>query len=75
MEQAVPSRFGPLPTDRALRETARETTGLWWLWLLAGIAWGVIALVILQFDAASITTVGVLIGAMFTFAGFRTSPS
>jgi uncharacterized membrane protein HdeD (DUF308 family) len=71
MEQAVPPRSGPLPTDRELRETARETTGLWWLWLLAGIAWGVIALVILQFDAASITTVGVLIGAMFTFAAVQ----
>jgi uncharacterized membrane protein HdeD (DUF308 family) len=71
MEQAVPPRFGPLPTDRALRETARETTGLWWLWLLAGIAWGVIALVILQYDAASITTVGILIGAMFTFAAVQ----
>ena len=47
--------------DPAMREPAREITGLWWLWLLAGIAWGVIALVILQFDAASITTVGVLV--------------
>jgi uncharacterized membrane protein HdeD (DUF308 family) len=41
---------------------------LWWLWLVAGIAWVVIALVILQFDKASITTVGVLIGLMFLFA-------
>jgi len=68
MEQAGAPRFGPLPTDRALRDTAREVTGLWWMWLLAGISWGVISLVILQFDAASITTVGVLVGAMFTFA-------
>ena len=68
MEQAAPPRVGPLPTDRALRDTAREVTGLWWMWLLAGISWGVISLVILQFDAASITTVGVLVGAMFTFA-------
>ena len=51
--------------------TAKEITGLWWLWLIAGIAWGVIALVILQFDSASITTVGVLVGAMFTFAAVQ----
>jgi Short repeat of unknown function (DUF308) len=32
----------------------------------------VITLVVLQFDAASITTVGVLVGAMFTFAAVQT---
>ena len=68
MEQAATPRVGPLPTDRELRDTARGVAGLWWMWLLAGISWGVISLVILQFDAASITTVGVLVGAMFTFA-------
>jgi uncharacterized membrane protein HdeD (DUF308 family) len=70
MERAATPRFG-LPTARALDETAKEVTGLWWMWLLAGIAWGVIALVILQFDAASITTVGVLIGVMFTLAAVQ----
>lgn len=70
MERAAAPRLG-IPTERALRDTANEITGLWWLWLLAGIAWGVISLVILQFDAASITTVGVLIGAMFTFAAVQ----
>ena len=71
MEQAATPRFGPPPTARALRDTAREVTGLWWMWLIAGISWGVISLVILQFDAASITTVGVLVGAMFTFAAVQ----
>ena len=68
MEQTTAPRGGPLGAERALRETVKDATGQWWLWLLTGIAWGVIALVILQFDAASITTVGVLVGAMFTFA-------
>jgi hypothetical protein len=71
MEQAAPHRFGPLPTSRELRETASEVTGLWWLWLLAGIGWGVVAVVILQFDAASVSTVGVLIGAVFLFAALQ----
>jgi uncharacterized membrane protein HdeD (DUF308 family) len=57
------------PLDPSLRAAAREITGYWWLWLLAGIVWTVIALVILQFNHASITTVGVLIGLMFAFAG------
>ncbi len=38
---------------------------LWWLWLLFGVAWIIAAVVILQFDQASITTVGVIIGIMF----------
>jgi uncharacterized membrane protein HdeD (DUF308 family) len=42
---------------------------LWWLWLITGVFWIVVALVILQFDQASITTVGVLIGIMFLVAG------
>jgi Short repeat of unknown function (DUF308) len=54
-----------------LREVTRDATGYWWLWLVSGIAWLVISLVILQFDAASITTVGVLIGFMFAFAAIQ----
>jgi uncharacterized membrane protein HdeD (DUF308 family) len=71
MERAATRRFGPTPTDRELRDAGREVTGLWWLWLIAGVTWGVIAIAILQFDAASITTVGVLVGAMFTFAAVQ----
>jgi uncharacterized membrane protein HdeD (DUF308 family) len=47
------------------REAVREISSLWWLWLVFGIFWTCVAVVILQFDQASITTVGVLIGAMF----------
>jgi uncharacterized membrane protein HdeD (DUF308 family) len=36
-----------------------------------GFVWILIALVILQFDQASITTVGVLIGAMFLATGVQ----
>ena len=44
---------------------------LWWLWLISGVFWFVVALVVLQFDQASITTVGVLIGIMFLVAGVQ----
>jgi uncharacterized membrane protein HdeD (DUF308 family) len=47
----------------------RQMGNLWWLWLITGVFWIVVALVILQFDQASITTVGVLIGIMFLVAG------
>jgi uncharacterized membrane protein HdeD (DUF308 family) len=49
----------------------REITGYWWVGLVAGIAWLIISLVILQFDSASVTTVGVLVGVMFLLAGVQ----
>ena len=54
-----------------LREAAREISGYWWVSLLAGIAWLVISAVILQFDEASVTTVGVLVGLMFLLASIQ----
>src|SRR5918997_2267134 len=50
---------------------ASEVADLWWLWLVTGIAWIVVALVVLQFDAASIRTIGVIVGCMFIFAGVQ----
>jgi uncharacterized membrane protein HdeD (DUF308 family) len=49
----------------------RQVAGFWWLWLVTGIIWVVAALVILQFDQASVTTVGVIIGLMFAFAAMQ----
>jgi uncharacterized membrane protein HdeD (DUF308 family) len=63
MEASVP--------DVAARQAVKGLARLWWLWLVFGILWIVVALVILQFDQASITTVGVLIGAMFLASGFQ----
>ncbi|MFL5579029.1 MAG: HdeD family acid-resistance protein [Gemmatimonadaceae bacterium] len=44
---------------------------LWWIWLVAGIAWIVAALVILQFDSASIKTTSIILGGMFVVAGVQ----
>lgn len=49
----------------AEREVVHGAARLWWLWLAIGIVWMAVALVILQFDDASRTTVGVIIGLMF----------
>jgi uncharacterized membrane protein HdeD (DUF308 family) len=62
----------PSAVPPGLRTEASELTGYWWAWLLAGIAWVVISLVILQFNDASITTVGVLIGLLFALASAQT---
>jgi uncharacterized membrane protein HdeD (DUF308 family) len=60
------------PSARAvLPDPFRQMADLWWLWLISGVFWFVVALVVLQFDQASITTVGVLIGIMFLVAGVQ----
>src|SRR5262245_16469339 len=59
---SIPSGVGPIAAAR------RELGRFWWLWLVAGIFWIIAALVVLQFDRASVTTVGVLIGIMFLIA-------
>jgi uncharacterized membrane protein HdeD (DUF308 family) len=53
------------------REAVTALSRFWWLWLVFGIAWIVVSVVILQFDQASITTVGVLIGLMFLGASLQ----
>jgi uncharacterized membrane protein HdeD (DUF308 family) len=70
-EHAAQSNISTPPKGVNLRASAREVTGYWWVGLVAGIAWLVISLVILQFDSASITTVGVLVGCMFLLAGIQ----
>jgi uncharacterized membrane protein HdeD (DUF308 family) len=43
----------------------------WWLVLGTGIAWTLVSVVILQFDQASINTVGIIIGFMFAGAAIQ----
>jgi uncharacterized membrane protein HdeD (DUF308 family) len=52
-----------------MRDAARTVAGFWWLWLVTGVVWIVAALVLLQFDSASIATIGYLVGLMLLFAG------
>ena len=52
-------------------EMLAALANFWWMLLGVGIAWSVAALVILQFDQASINTVGVIIGIMFVGAAVQ----
>jgi uncharacterized membrane protein HdeD (DUF308 family) len=58
-------------TEAEAREAIRGISGLWWLWIAFGVGWTIVGLVILQFDQASITTVGVIIGIMFLATGVQ----
>jgi uncharacterized membrane protein HdeD (DUF308 family) len=42
-----------------------DMSNVWWLWLILGVLWIGASFVILQFDQASITTVGIITGTMF----------
>jgi uncharacterized membrane protein HdeD (DUF308 family) len=55
---------GQLPPNPLL-EPLRKVASYWWVELLLGIFWVVIAVVVLKFNHASVTTVGVLTGIMF----------
>jgi uncharacterized membrane protein HdeD (DUF308 family) len=39
----------------------------WWVFLITGLAWLLIAVIVLRFDVTSVATVGFLIGALFVF--------
>jgi uncharacterized membrane protein HdeD (DUF308 family) len=43
----------------------------WWLFLITAVLWLVVAVVILQFDAASLATVGTIVGLMLLFTGIE----
>ena len=53
---------------RRARAGLWRLAGPWWLFLVTGIAWLIIAWVTLRFTPASLTTVGVLMGVLFLFA-------
>jgi uncharacterized membrane protein HdeD (DUF308 family) len=69
-EHTATPQFGSQGIPSA-REAARQVTGYWPALLVGGIAWIAVALVILQFDQASVTTVGILVGFMFVGAAIE----
>jgi uncharacterized membrane protein HdeD (DUF308 family) len=68
---ATPDFGGPAIGMPGTTEAARDIASFWWLWIVVGTAWIVASLVILQFDKASITTIGIIVGIMFTFGGIQ----
>jgi uncharacterized membrane protein HdeD (DUF308 family) len=55
-------------------EIRREATGFarnWWLFLITGLAWLLIGVLVLRFNVTSVATVGVLLGALFLGAAMN----
>ena len=55
----------PVGPGLGLGPVPEKVASYWWVELLLGVFWVVISLVVLKFDQASVTTVGILTGLMF----------
>jgi uncharacterized membrane protein HdeD (DUF308 family) len=51
-----------------LRAQVQDAAGWWWVFIVTGIIWLMISLVVLRFTESSITTIGIIIGVVFTVA-------
>jgi uncharacterized membrane protein HdeD (DUF308 family) len=51
------------------RVTLGEAAGMWWLFLITGVAWLLVSVIVLRFDITSIASVGALLGVVFIAAG------
>ena len=65
MEQAGPHATGGTMSDIfRIGERAERVGRYWWLLLLSGIAWIVVAAIVLRFDYGSVVAVSVLFGVL-----------
>ena len=55
--------------DLEARDVAEQAAGLWWLFLLTGIAWLVFAVIVFQWDYTTVYAVSYLFGFVALFAG------
>jgi len=53
------------------REVLEEATGRWWLFLLTGIAWLCVALIVFQWNYTTVYAVSYLFGFVALFAGIN----
>jgi len=55
--------------DRDSKMAARAASGMWWLFLVTGILWLLISVIVLRFNITSVGSVGILLGCVLLFAG------
>ena len=53
------------------RMAVRDTARYWWVFLVSGILWLIIAWIVLRMNSTSVVAVGVLLGVVFLFAGIN----
>ena len=55
----------------AARMLVKEGARYWWVFLVSGIVWLLIAWIVLRLNSTSLTTVGILLGVVFLLAGIN----
>lgn len=70
-EMNAPSNVPSSMQAAEMRQVAGQMAKWWWAWLVAGIVWLILGLVVLQFRQASVTTVGIIFGVLFLVAGLQ----
>src|SRR5690349_8710221 len=57
--------------DANVRADLREFGRSWWIFLVAGLVWIFVSLMVLQFDQTSINTISAIVGIVFFLAAFE----
>jgi uncharacterized membrane protein HdeD (DUF308 family) len=64
-----------MPDPNALDPTARQAVAgvakWWWMFIITGILWLIIGVILFQFDTQSLATLGYLVGFMLLFTGIE----
>jgi hypothetical protein len=61
-------RGGGLMLDSQLHRASSEVSRRWWVFLVSGLVWLLIAVIVLRFNETSVATIGLMLGAVFLFA-------
>jgi uncharacterized membrane protein HdeD (DUF308 family) len=54
--------------DQHVAET-EQVTRWWWVFLITGVLWLILSLIVFRFDLTSVTAIGVLVGCFLIFGG------
>ena len=60
----------PIGLRDTLRSDVREVSGIWWWYLILGVAWTFYGMFVLSYRVGSLTAVAALVGVAFLFGGF-----
>jgi len=53
------------------REVVEDAAGMWWMFLVTGILWTLVSIIVFRFDYTSVTSVSILFGIVAIFVGIN----
>ncbi len=65
------SMSDPNSLDPAARQAVAGVAKWWWLFIVTGILWLIVGVILFQFDTQSLATLGYLVGFMLLFTGIE----